>query len=152
EVVDRLQLDGDFGIRGVKFTSADVQQKIADLSHRAQGDPKNEDPNVAAQFEGRFRLFDGRLTLPALRFELPGADVRMAGAYTLRSGDLDFTGTARMDSTISGMTTGIKRILLKPVDPLFRRNGAGAVLPIRISGTRGQPSFKLDIGRVLKRK
>jgi hypothetical protein len=50
------------------------------------------------------------------------------------------------------MTTGLKHILLKPVDPLFKRDGAGTVLPIRISGTTGSPSFKLDIGRVLKRQ
>jgi hypothetical protein len=45
----------------------------------------------------------------------------------------------------------VKRIFLKPIDPLFRRDGAGAVLPIKIGGTRGDPSFKLDIGRVLTR-
>jgi hypothetical protein len=45
----------------------------------------------------------------------------------------------------------LKHVLLKPVDPLFKRDGAGTVLPIRISGTRGSPSFKLDIGRVIKR-
>jgi hypothetical protein len=49
------------------------------------------------------------------------------------------------------MTTGVKHVLLKPIDPLFRRDGAGAVLPIVISGTRGDPSFTLNIGRVLKR-
>jgi hypothetical protein len=70
----------------------------------------------------------------------------------LRSGAIDFQGTAKLDATVSEMTTGIKRLLLKPIDPLFRRDGAGTVLPIKISGTRGEPSFSLDIGRVLKRK
>jgi len=56
-----------------------------------------------------------------------------------------------LQATISQMTTGVKRIFLKPIDPLFRRDGAGAVLPIKIGGTRGDPSFKLDIGRVLTR-
>jgi hypothetical protein len=49
------------------------------------------------------------------------------------------------------MTTGIKHVLLKPVDPLFRRDGSGTVLPIRIGGTRGTPSFKLELGQALKR-
>jgi hypothetical protein len=41
--------------------------------------------------------------------------------------------------------------LLRPVDPLFKRGSAGTVLPIGISGTRGEPSFRLDIGKILRR-
>jgi hypothetical protein len=82
---------------------------------------------------------------------VPGAHVSLDGQYDLPSGRIDFTGTAKLDATISQMTTGWKHVLLKPVDPLFKRDGVGTVLPIRISGTRGSPSFQLDIGRVLKR-
>jgi hypothetical protein len=150
-VVDRLQLEGIFTLRRVKFTSATVQQKIASLSHHAQGEPKDTSTTgVNAAFAGRFRLRAGVLALPRLRFEVPGADVRLDGQYKLRSGDIDFKGTARLDATISQMTTGIKHILLKPLDPLFKHDGAGAVVPITISGTRGSPSFRLDIGRILK--
>jgi hypothetical protein len=151
-VADRMELAGTFTLRGVKFTSEDVQEKIAGLSHHAQGDPKNQDENVTADFSGAFHLRDGQLSLPGVMFSLPGAHVTLSGGYGLRSGALNFEGTAKLDATVSQMTTGIKRLLLKPVDPLFRRDGAGTVLPIKISGTRGQPSFSLDIGRVLKRK
>jgi hypothetical protein len=151
-VADRIQLDGTFALSGVRFTSADVQGKIAGLSHRAQGDPENHDPNVATEFRGAFHLRDGQLGLPKLTFDLPGADITMTGAYGLRSGALDFDGTARLDATVSQMTTGVKSVLLKAVDPLLRRDGAGAVVPIHIGGTRGQPSFSLDVGRVIRRK
>jgi hypothetical protein len=97
-------------------------------------------------------LRTGVLNLPQLKFEVPGAHINLDGNYALQSGKIDFQGTAKLDATISQMTTGVKRILLKPVDPLFRRDGAGTVLPIRISGTRGSPSFQLDVGRVLKRQ
>ncbi|MGI8958814.1 MAG: hypothetical protein ACR2IV_03435 [Bryobacteraceae bacterium] len=153
EVVDRLQLDGTFGIRGVRFTSADVEQKIASLSHRAQGNPEDKSGGkVMAEFRGKFRLQNGIMRLPSFTFKVPGADIKLAGDYALRSGRIDFRGTARMQASISDMTTGVKHWLLKPIDPLFARDGAGAVLPINISGTRGEPSFRLDIGRVLKRK
>jgi hypothetical protein len=152
DVVDRIQLAGSFGLNGVRFASADVQGKIAGLSHRAQGHPQAEGSDVTADFRGRFFLRDGMLTLPDLDFRVPGADVSLAGKYAVRSGDLSFQGTARLDATVSEMTTGIKRILLKPIDPLFRRDGAGTVLPIEIGGTRGSPSFHLDIGKVLRRK
>lgn len=151
-VIERLQLDGTFNLDGVRFTSPDVEAKVASLSHHAQGDPKaTGTEGITAEFAGRFGLRDGVMGLPQLRFEVPGADVALEGKYWLTSGDIDFTGTARLDATASQMVTGWKHVLLKPFDPLFRRDGAGAVLPIRITGTRGTPSFKLDIGRVLKR-
>jgi len=150
-VVDRIELDGRFTLSGVKFTSSDVQDKIAGLSHRAQGQPENHDPNVLADFRGNFHLRDGVLGLPDLTFTLPGAQVGLAGRYGLRSGSLDFKGTAKLDATVSQMTTGVKRLLLKPLDRFFSRDGAGVVLPIRISGTRGEPSFTLDIGQMFKR-
>ena len=152
DVMDRLELDGVFGLHGVRFTSADVEGKIAALSHRAQGDPKETTTDIAADFKGSFHLRQGTLALPDMQFSVPGAVVSLKGTYGVKAGSLDFRGTAKMDATVSEMTTGIKRVLLKPVDPLFRRDGAGAVLPIEISGMRGAPSFRLDIGRVLKRK
>ncbi len=151
DVVDRIQLQGAFGLNGVRFTSPDVQGKIASLSHRAEGHPDAEGKNVAADFRGRFSMQNGLLLLPDLNFHVPGAAVNLVGKYEVLSGELDFQGTARLEATVSQMTTGIKRVLLKPIDPLFRRDGAGTVLPIHIGGTRGSPSFHLDIGRVLRR-
>lgn len=152
-VIARMELNGTFTVNGVRFTSQTVQSKIASLSHHAQGEPKDTDTSdVTARFAGRFFLRNGVLGLPQLRFELPGAHVTLDGQYAVQSGKIDFAGTAKLDATVSQMTTGIKRVLLKPIDPLFKRDGAGTVLPIRISGTRGSPSFQLDVGRILKRK
>lgn len=151
DVLDRLRLDGTFGLSGVRFTSPDVQGKIAGLSHRAQGDPANHDPDVRADFQGDFHLFGGELSFPALQFTVPGANVSLRGSYVLRSGALDFRGTAKLDATVSQMTTGFASQLLKHLDPFFQREGAGTVLPITIGGTRGTPSFRLDIGRILHR-
>jgi hypothetical protein len=151
-IVERLQLNGNFNLDGVRFTSPAVDAKIGSLSHHAQGDPNAiATDGVTAAFAGRFGLRDGVLALPQLRFEVPGANISLEGKYWLSSGDIDFTGTARLDATVSQMVTGWKHVLLKPVDPLLRRDGAGTVLPIRITGSRGTPSFSLDIGRVLHR-
>jgi hypothetical protein len=150
EVIDRLDLDGNFALSGVKFTSADVQNKLAGLSHRAQGDPENHDPDVASEFQGAFRLHNGSLALPNLQFTLPGAHIALQGTYAVRSGTIDLRGNARLDAKVSQMTTGFVSKLLKPIDPLFRRDGAGAVIPFVVSGTRGDPSFKLDIGEFIR--
>ncbi len=151
-IFEKLQLDGKFEATTVKFTSADVQDKIAGLSHRAEGNPKDHNPNVPAAMRGRFLLDNGTMKLSGLAFDLPGARIGLEGTYVIASGAIDFRGQARLDATVSQMTTGIKSVLLKPVDPLFRHDGAGAVVPIVISGTRGSPSFRLDIGRAIRAK
>ena len=52
----------------------------------------------------------------------------------------------------SELTSGFKSFLLKAVDPFFRKSGAGAVLPIKVTGTVDQPAFGLDVRRVLSRR
>jgi len=77
--------------------------------------------------------------------DLQGTIVSLDGVYGLRSEELNFEGTAQVDAKLSQMTTGKKRALLKIVDPFFRKDGK-TVLPIRITGTRSQPSFGLRFG------
>ena len=69
----------------------------------------------------------------------------------LQSEAIAFDGTLRMDATISQAAGGgFKGVLLKAIDPLFRKNGAGALVPIKVRGTREKPQFGLDIGKVFK--
>jgi hypothetical protein len=42
------------------------------------------------------------------------------------------------------MTTGWKSVLLKPIDPLFKKDGAGTEIPFKVTGTRSEPHFGLD--------
>jgi hypothetical protein len=97
-------------------------------------------------------LSRGVARLSQLTFQVPGARIALDGGYTLASGALDFTGTLRMDATVSQAVGGFKSIFIKPFDGLFRKDGAGAVLPIKIGGTRDAPKFGLDVGKVIKRK
>ena len=64
-----------------------------------------------------------------------------------------FDGTLRMDATISEAAGagGAKGFFLKAIDPLFRKKGAGALVPIRVRGTREKPGFGLDVGKVFKK-
>ena len=147
-VLDTLKLAGNFTIHGGRFTSDLVQDKVDELSRRGQGQPKNAKiDNVLSGFAGRYTLQHGRLNLERLQFGVQGADVTLAGSYRLRGEQLDFTGELRLDATISQTTTGFRSVLLRAVDPFFRKQGAGAVLPIRISGSVEQPEFKLNLFR-----
>jgi hypothetical protein len=76
----------------------------------------------------------------------------MEGVFTLPTKSLDFTGVARLDASMSATQTGLKRFLLKPLNPLFRKDGAGTRLAIKIGGTIDDPQFGLDIGRTLSGK
>lgn len=154
DVMDRLKLEGQFDVAGASFNNPTVQAKLSDLSERARGlDPVATSQKVSSNLRGQFRLERKVLTLREAMFGVPGAAVQMAGSYGLATEALEFDGTVRMRATVSQAAGGgFKSVLLKVVDPLFRRDGAGAVLPIRIRGSRNEPKFGLDFGRALKRQ
>lgn len=151
-VSDRLQLAGDFALEQTQFTDPAVQEQLAMLSRRAQG-KKPDEPvgKILSEMRGRFTLRDGVLRLNPLGFDVPGADVQVAGFYGLRSEQVEFAGTLSMAAPVSkAMGGGIKGFFLKPFDPIFRKNGQGAVIPITIKGPREKPKFGLDWGKVFK--
>jgi hypothetical protein len=154
DVIERLAVAGEFDVAGARFTDGGVQTKLAGMSHRARGQDPDEAPvAVVSDLRGRFRLAGGALSLSDATFAIPGAHIRVAGSYGLRSEALAFDGTLRMHATISQAAGGgLKSVFLKVVDPLFRRKGAGAVLPIKIRGTRDEPKFGLDVGKALTRR
>jgi hypothetical protein len=154
DVMQRLALAGNFEVEGARFSNAEIQARLSDLSERARGlDPDEHSQAVSSHLQGKFRLERSVLSLREGAFSLPGAHVAIAGSYGLESEALDFDGTVRMRATVSQAAGGgLKSTLLKVVDPLFKRGGAGAVLPIRIRGSRAEPKVGLDFGRALRRK
>jgi hypothetical protein len=152
DVVERLRLDGRFAIAKARFTKIDVQAKINELSHRARAkDVDDAKDNVVSNFQGRFKLASGTISLPDLAFETPGAKVLLAGQFALKPETLDFKGQLLMDAKISQTVGGIKGLLLKVVDPIFKKDGGGSAIPIKIGGTVKEPSFGLDVRRVFRR-
>jgi len=151
-VPDRLELAGRFVLDNAHFTDPQVQEQIAMLSRRAQG-KKPDEPmgRIDSDMRGRFTLKDGALHLNPFAFDVPGANIQIHGAYGLRSEQIDFKGTLAMDSTISkAIGGGVKGFFLKPFDPLFRKDGKGAVVPITIGGPREKPKFGVEWGKVFK--
>jgi len=149
-VADRLDLAGNFVLENAHFTNPEVQEQIAMLSRRAQG-KKPTDPigRITSDMRGQFTLRDGVMRLDPFGFDVPGADVEIRGVYGLRSEQLDFKGTLMMEAPVSkAIGGGVKGFFLKPFDPIFRKNGKGAVLPITITGPREKPKFGLEWGKV----
>jgi hypothetical protein len=146
KVIHRLVLDGDFGVNGAQFASVEVSDKLESLSRHAQGQPNDEDVGSAvSDLLGHFHLERDLVAFKRLTFSVPGAEVRLTGAYSLPDEALDFHGQLRMQAKLSQTVTGKKSFFLKLVDPFFKKDGAGSVVPIRISGTRDDPKFALDL-------
>jgi hypothetical protein len=149
----RLHIGGKFALARGQFTDSQVQDKLRELSRRSQGKGQDEDPGrVLTSMKGRFTLKNGTLSLPDLTFEVPGAAVNLAGQYQIDGEVIDFTGTLKMKASVSQAVGGFKSIFIRPFDRLFRAKGAGtgAVVPIKINGTRKEPKVGIQMGKVFK--
>ena len=148
-VTRKIGLKGGFTLRQIHFTNPEVQDKVDMLSLRAQGDPKDAKPgaeDVLSQMVGQFVMGDGKLSFSKLDYTLPGAEVLLAGDYSLNGDTFEFGGKIKTDAKVSQMVASKwKKLLLKPVDPMFKKDGAGAEIPVKISGTRSSPKFGLDL-------
>ena len=147
----KMKLDGAFKLDDAQFTSEKFQARVQELSLRGLGHPdqlKKADPKgVSSSMQSDFHIANGVAALPNLEYSVPGAQIQLHGQYAL-TGEMQFDGTARMDATVSQMVGGWKGFLLKPADPFFKKDGAGALVPIKVRGTREQPQFGIDLGRM----
>ncbi len=146
DVIDKLQLDGEFRLSSAEFASKTLQRHLQTLSDRARGITKSEEQQqgsvtVASDLYGRFTLDHGDVKFADLKFTVPGAAINLGGSYNLRSQAIDMKGTFRMQATLADTQSGIKHWLLKPLDPFFEKDGAGFVVPIDITGTRKHPEI-----------
>jgi hypothetical protein len=156
-VNQKLQLNGSFAVENISFNNDKIQKKMDQLSLRSRGkageakDMDNEtgvqlpgQQDVQANMHGVFNLGAGRLKLPQLVCTVPGAEIRLAGVYTLDGREFDFTGRARLQASVSSVVGGWKGKLLTPFDPFFAKKGAGTDVPIKITGTNADPHFGLN--------
>jgi hypothetical protein len=148
-VSHKLSFAGTFTLRQVHFTNPLVQDKVDMLSLRARGEPERAQPgasDVNSRLMGRFSLNAGILRFADLTYVLPGAQVNLAGVYSLDGQQFDLYGSVRTKASLSQMADSWwKSWLLKPVSPFFRAPGGGAKIPVRIHGTRSEPKFGLAL-------
>jgi AsmA-like C-terminal region len=146
DIIQRMTVDGQFGVASAHFTSPSVQEKIDSFSRRGQGRPEDTDiENVVSGLSGKFRMAQGAIDFSRLTFRVTGADVDLSGTYKLDEGQIDFHGKLHLDAKLSQTTTGAKSFLLKAVDPFFKGKNGGSELPIKITGTKDHPAYGLDL-------
>jgi len=151
DVANRLKLDGNFRISAGVFSSQKIQDRIDSLSLRSRGEPRaakeHAEIGVPSEMNGTFRLDSGMFTFPVLQFAVPGTQADVAGQYSMDGDTFDFHGKLRLDAKLSQMVTGWKSLVLKAADPFFNKHGAGTEVPFKVSGTRSDPKFGLDLGQ-----
>ena len=151
KVLQRLAVEGSVRAERVKFTKHVVQDKIDELSRKAQGRPTDESiDDVASQMATQFVLRDGVLTYRRLSFDVQGAKVLLDGTHSLRAKTVDLSGVVLLTATVSQTQTGFRSLLLKPFDSLFKKDGAGTRLVITVAGTQDQPKVGLQLGPTIK--
>jgi AsmA-like C-terminal region len=141
----KVGLDGGFGVDAGNFSSEETQQDVDKLSAGARGEKMDDPDTVLADLNGRVVLAQGTAHFSDLRFSVPGAKARMQGTYDILNHKIDLHGRMRVDSNISKTQTGFKSLLLKIMDPIFKKKKKGEVVPIHIVGTYEKPQFGLDL-------
>ena len=153
-VMKRLQLKGSFNLDDAVFTSEKIQDRVRELSFRGLGRPKDmkapDQQTVDSTMSGDFQMADGVITLPVLKYSVPGAAIQLKGTYDVEGGAIDFAGNAALQATVSKMVGGWKGFLLKPADLFFKKDGAGTEVAIHVTGTREDPKFGVDLGMMKK--
>ena len=151
-VDERLKLNGSFTLNDAQFTSTKIQNEVGELSLRGQGRPgearQGQGTDVRSMMQSDFTMADAVIALPDLKYTVPGAEIDLKGTYGVQGGLLNFTGTAKTQATVSEMVGGWKGALLKPADRYFKKDGAGTEVPIHVNGTRENPAFGVDLGRM----
>ncbi|MDP9146679.1 MAG: AsmA-like C-terminal region-containing protein, partial [Acidobacteriota bacterium] len=142
----RIMLEGNFVIERARWEKPSRQANVDMLSKRASGKKKEpETEKVTADINGSVVLKEGVAKFSSVSFKIPGAEANMHGEYNLESKKIDFHGDLKTAAPLSEDTTGAKAVLLKPLNPLFRRKHAGAQVPVEMTGTYSDPHFGVVI-------
>ena len=145
--LEKVKLRGVFGIDEGSFTKPETQKDVNKLSAGARGENKDDVETAMADLKGQVVLEDGIAKFSDLSFGVPGARANLHGTYNIINHKIDLHGPMKVDSQISNTASGMKALLLKMMDPFFKKKKKGEVVPVHISGTYEHPQFGLDLAR-----
>jgi AsmA-like protein len=155
EFLRRLRLDGSFELRDSQFTRSTTQYKMDQLSERAHSKTERKEqtpgrtiedpPNVGARVKADVSVRNAIASLSHISFDVPAAIAHGGGTFDLLTHAIDFQGKLAMHATLSQAAGGFKSIFLLPLNPLFKKGNAGAVVPFTMTGTYGHPTIHLAL-------
>jgi hypothetical protein len=153
--IDKVRLDGDFGVSGAQYPNPGTQKNVDMLSARARGEAdKVEDKDdqlgnnsydpgrVLSNVKGHILLSNGVAKLSDVHFDVPGASAQVNGTYKLTTEQIDLRGQMWLDTELSKATTGVKSFLLKVIQPLTAtKKHKGSIVSLTIGGTYQHPTY-----------
>jgi len=143
--LEKVTLRGSFGIDDGSFSKPKTQEGLNQLSAGARGEKMDDAETVLTDLKGQVVLERGIARFSDLSFGIPGATANMYGTYNLLNHKIDLHGKMQVDTKISKTTTGMKSLLLKAMDPFFKKKKKGEIVPVHITGTYDHPEFGLDL-------
>jgi AsmA-like C-terminal region len=145
EFLKKVKLQGVFGVEEGSFTKFETQQDVDKLSAGARGQNKEDAETVMTDLTGEVLLENGTANFTDLRFQIPGTKAKLNGTYNIINHKIDLHGRMKVQTAISNTSSGVKSLLLKVMDPFFKKKKDGEVVPVHIGGTYERPEFGLDL-------
>ncbi|MDQ2950005.1 MAG: AsmA-like C-terminal region-containing protein [Acidobacteriota bacterium] len=147
----KLRMEGDFGIGAGKLANVKNQDAINKVSESARGETKKDqevDPQtVLSDLRGHAVVRNGIANLSHVSFRVAGADAAVSGTYNLLNEEIDLQGTLATNGKLSDATSGFKSVMLKVINPFFKKKEGVKMIPFKITGTYAHPMVALDFGR-----
>ena len=155
--LNKLVLQGDFGISDAQYPHPDTQKNVDVLSARARGQAdKVEDTNqklggdsydpgrVLSNVKGHVVTTNAVANLSNLMFDIPGASAKLNGTFKLKTQEVDLQGYMHLEAELSQATTGVKSVLLKVMQPFMKKGKRNeSVIWIKIGGTYQNPTYSI---------
>lgn len=152
----RLQVVGDFGVSGSKFTNRQTEREIARLSVSATKGDKEEDkenpPTVLSKLTGHVDAKEGIAHLSQISFQVPGAHAFLQGTFNLIDRYSDLTGVLVTKGDVADATNGFKSFLVKAITPFFKKERKAKIVPFKITGPYGKTAISLNLGSKKKQQ
>jgi len=145
--LQKLDLEGDFGVGNERFTNAAVQAPLNRLTESARGENKKqqaEDPEtVLSNLKGHVSVRNGIATLSNVSFTAPGTLAQIRGTYNLLDKTVNLQGVLHTNGKLADTTSGFKALVLKGVGPFLKKKSV-TIVPFTVTGKVTDPSFALD--------
>jgi hypothetical protein len=146
--LQRLRLDGEFGIGGGQFTNPEIQMPVNRLAESARGESRDReevDPTaVLSNLKGHVSVNGGMATLSNISFSEPGTQAEIQGTYNHLDKNVNLRGVLHTNGKLADTTSGFKSVVLKALSPFLKKKSV-TVVPFVITGTSSNPSFALQL-------
>lgn len=124
--VQKIALNVDFDVKNARFRSQKTQNSLDELSSDGQARP---------HVRGRAVFRDGTITFRNSSISAPGVLANLGGTYGLIDKQVALRGVLHTTGDLADTTSGFKAIVLKVIQPFFKKKDKVKTIPFKITGT-----------------